>query len=72
MSAVQDLVIKLGSYRRVTYADLDIVVSEVPTLPDVILIVEMGFKKLWVHGLTKSIDPVDYFHDRLTEQSIKF
>lgn len=73
LSAVQDVVMKLGSYRRVSYNDLDIVMSDTPTIQDMVLIVEMGFRKLIIlNEGTKGHDPAEYFHDRLREQDVKF
>jgi len=72
ISAVQDVIMKIGSYRKVSYTDLDIAVSEKPTLPDLVLIAEMGFKKLWILGDEKAYDPCDYLHDVLYEKEIKF
>jgi len=73
LSAVQDVVIKLGSYRRVSYSDLDIIMSDAPTLSDLTLIVEMGFKKLIILSEgTKGHDPADYFFDRLQAKGVSF
>jgi hypothetical protein len=72
ISAMQDVVIKLGSYRRVSYSDLDIGLEKEPTLSDLALIVEMGFKKLWIMGNPKPFDPIDYFHEKLRGEGIKF
>ncbi len=61
ISAVHDVIMKIGSYRKVTYMDLDIAVSDEPTIQELGLIVEMKFKKLWIFGNPKPFDPTEYF-----------
>lgn len=73
ISAIQDIIMKLGSYRRVSYNDLDIVMDDHPSMQDMALIADMGFRKLIIlSDNSKGCDPIEYFHNRLREQGVKF
>lgn len=72
INAVQDAIMKVGSYRKVVYSDLDIALSDEPTLNELALIVDMGFKRLWILGKDKALKPDDYLREAIRKNNLKF
>lgn len=63
ITAVMDAIMKIGSYKHTTYSDLDIAVSDPLKVGDIALIVEMGFKTLWIGD--DKFDPAEHFRQHL-------
>lgn len=69
ITAVMDAIMKIGSYKTSQYADLEFAVSGPIKIGDLALIVEMGFKTLWIKD--EKVIPPEYFSQILRSSNIK-